>query len=92
MQAFRVWGTWKDDPEMDHIMSPAFELRHRAEAAAKQLNTEHLQRVGSVATRCVYVVREETVPRDFIFQDKPDRVVKVVLGDDVEPTDVSSRG
>ena len=88
MQAYRVWSTWKDEPDDDAMVSAAFELHRRAEAIAAHANAEHEQKVGSNAA-CRYVVREETVPRDFTFQGKPDRIVMVFLGDDAVPTDVS---
>jgi len=88
MQAYRVWSTWKDEPDDDAMVSAAFELHQRAQAIADQANTEHAQAVGP-NPKCHYVVREETIPRDFTFQGKLDRVVMVFLGEDAVTTDLS---
>lgn len=94
MQAFRVWSTWVDDPESDAMASMAFELEQRAQDFAVEMNAQHARATGMPIERstCRYVVREETIPRDIVFDGKPDRVVMVALGQDATSTDVSTKG
>lgn len=89
MQAFRVWSIWKDDPGCDQMTSGAFELQRRAQELADRANVDHRRMTGFDSSSCRYIVREETVPRDIVFDGKPDRVVMVFLGEDENATDVS---
>lgn len=88
MKAYRAWCTWPGDPESDAMVSAAFERPGRAAAIAAACQVDHVRLVGPEAS-AEHVIREEEIPREIIFNGKPDRVVLVILGEDATPTDIT---
>lgn len=95
MIAYRAWGGWPGEPECDHRIGPAFEKRERAvshgEQFALNLDKERRERFGEDATSEYFTyVREEEIPRAYDYMGGASRVQCVILGDDVEATNIDT--